>query len=64
MNNQNYRDEDTRFSSSELGKKAIKTFKQHLTVANRTPQTVRNYIRSVEGLMNFHLFIICFLSVR
>lgn len=54
MKNRNYRDEDTRFSSSEQAKRVIKSFKQQLNVANRTPQTVRNYIRSVEGLMNFH----------
>jgi site-specific recombinase XerD len=54
MRNKNYQNEDTRFSSSEQGKRAIKRFKQQLIVANRTEQTVGNYIRSVEGLMNFH----------
>jgi hypothetical protein len=54
MNNESYRNEDARFSSSEQGKKAIKSFKQQLRVANRTDQTVRNYTRSIEGLMNFH----------
>jgi len=54
MRNKNYQNEDTRFSSSEQGKKAVKHFKQQLIVANRTEQTVGNYIRSVEGLMNFH----------
>ena len=54
MRNRSYRNEDTRFSSSNQGKKAIKSFQQQLRVANRTDQTVRNYIRSIEGLMNFH----------
>jgi 3-deoxy-D-arabino-heptulosonate 7-phosphate (DAHP) synthase len=45
--------EDTRFSSSEHGKRVIKNFRQQLRVANRTEQTVKNYSRSIEGLMNF-----------
>ena len=45
--------EDTSFSSSEHGQRAIKNFRQQLRVANRTEQTVRNYIRSLKGLMNF-----------
>lgn len=54
MKNKNHENEDTRFSSSEQGKRVLKNFKQQLKVANRTDQTVRNYIRSIEGLMNFH----------
>ncbi len=45
--------EDTRFSSSGHGKRVLKNFKQQLRVANRTEQTVKNYTRSIEGLMNF-----------
>ena len=54
MRNKSYQNEDTRFSSSEQGKKAIKRFRQQLIVANRTEQTVKSYIRSIEGLMNFN----------
>ncbi|MDA3866478.1 MAG: tyrosine-type recombinase/integrase [Salinivirgaceae bacterium] len=54
MKNKNYQNEDTRFSSSEQGKKALKNFQQRLRVANRSEQTVRNYLRSIEALMNFH----------
>lgn len=54
MIHKNYRNEDTRFSSSEQGKKALKNFQQRLRVANRSEQTVRNYVRSIEALMNFH----------
>jgi len=54
MKNKSYQNEDTRFSSSEQGKKAIKRFRQQLIVANRTEQTVKSYIRSIEGLMNFN----------
>ena len=53
MENRKSQHEDTRFSSSEQGKKAVKNFRQQLRVANRTDQTVRNYIRSIETLMNF-----------
>ena len=53
MKDQKNQHEDTRFSSSEQGKKAVKNFRQQLRVANRTDQTVRNYIRSIETLMNF-----------
>lgn len=54
MKNKSYQNEDTRFSSSEQGKKAVKRFRQQLIVANRTEQTVKSYIRSIEGLMNFN----------
>ena len=45
--------EDTRFSSTEQGKRVLKNFRQHLKVANRTDQTAKNYTRSIEALMDF-----------
>jgi len=54
MRNKSYQNEDTRFSSSEQGKKALKNFQQRLRVANRSEQTVGSYLRSIEALMNFH----------
>lgn len=53
MNELKNQHEDKRFSSSEQGKRVLKNFKQRLKVANLTEQTVRNYTRSIKGLMNF-----------
>jgi len=43
-----------RFSKSEEAQLALKQFKRRMTVANRSPQTIRNYFRAVEFLMDFH----------
>lgn len=54
MKNKSYRNEDTRFSSSEQGKKVLINLKKHLRVSNRTDQTVKSYTRSIEALMDFN----------
>jgi len=54
MKNRSYRNEDTRFSSSEQGKMVLRNLKKHLRVANRTNQTINSYVRSIEALMDFH----------
>lgn len=54
MNKLYTENEVTRFSSSQQANRVLKQFKQRLIVANRTDATIRNYVRSISGLMDFH----------
>lgn len=42
------------FSKTLEGKQVLKRMKQRLVVAHRSPQTVTNYLRALEFLIDFH----------
>lgn len=44
----------TKITSSPEGQTILLKFERRLRVANRSEQTIRNYVRSLKGLMDFH----------
>jgi len=44
----------TRISKTPEGQRILLSFEKRLRVANRSEQTIRNYVRGVRTLMNFH----------
>lgn len=42
------------FSNTQEGQQVLLRFERRLRVANRSEQTIRNYVRSICALMNFH----------
>jgi site-specific recombinase XerD len=54
MRKKSYQSEDTRYCSTLQGKQVLSNYKKRLIVANRSNQTVKNYLRSVDFLMDFH----------
>lgn len=47
--------QEERFSQSTRAKQVLKNYHQRLVVANRSPQSIKSYLRSVEFLMDFHM---------
>ncbi len=45
---------EEKFSKTAVAKQVLKNFRQRLTVANRSPQTIKSYLRSVETLIDYH----------
>jgi integrase/recombinase XerD len=43
-----------KISKTDLGQKTLISFERRLRVSNRSEQTIRNYVRSVKFLMDFH----------
>ncbi len=41
-------------SKTQEGQRTLTSFERRLRVANRSEQTIRNYVRGVRALMNFH----------
>ncbi len=41
-------------SKTQEGQRTLTNFERRLRVANRSEQTIRNYVRGVRGLMDFH----------
>lgn len=54
MRQKSYQSEDTRYSLTLQGKKVLSNYKKRLIVANRSKDTLNNYLRSIEFLMDFH----------
>ncbi|MCP4052543.1 MAG: tyrosine-type recombinase/integrase [Mesoflavibacter sp.] len=46
--------QETRFSRTAEAKLALKNFRQRMVIANRSPQSIQSYLRSVESLIDFH----------
>ncbi len=44
----------TSISKSPEGQRVLLSFERRLRVANRSEQTIRNYVRGVKALMEFH----------
>ena len=44
----------TNISNTPEGQRVLLSFERRLRVANRSEQTIRNYVRGVRALMNFH----------
>ena len=44
----------TQISKTQEGQHSLTRFERRLRVANRSEQTIRNYVRSLRALMNFH----------
>ena len=44
----------TNISNTAEGQRVLLSFDRRLRVANRSEQTIRNYVRGVRALMNFH----------
>lgn len=46
--------ENYKITQTDLGQVVLAKFSKRLKVANRSEQTIRNYIRCLKGLMNYH----------
>lgn len=46
--------EGTKYSLTRQGKDVLKSYEKRLIVANRSNETIKNYLRSVRFLMDFH----------
>jgi len=44
----------TNISNTNEGQRVLLSFERRLRVANRSEQTIRNYVRGIRALMNFH----------
>lgn len=44
----------TNISNTTEGKRVLLSFERRLRVANRSEQTIKNYVRGIRSLMNFH----------
>ncbi len=44
----------TDISKSLEGQRLLQSYERRLRVANRSEQTIRNYVRGVRALMEFH----------
>jgi integrase/recombinase XerD len=44
----------TNISNTPEGQRILLSFERRMRVANRAEQTIRNYVRGVRTLMNFH----------
>lgn len=44
----------TNISNTQEGQRVLLSFERRLRVANRSEQTIRNYVRGIRALMNFH----------
>ena len=44
----------TNISNSPEGQRVLLSFERRMRVANRSEQTIRNYVRGIRSLMNFH----------
>jgi site-specific recombinase XerD len=44
----------TNISNTPEGQRVMLSFERRLRVANRSEQTIRNYVRGIRALMNFH----------
>ncbi len=44
----------TNISNSPEGQRVLLSFERRMRVANRSEQTIRNYVRGIRALMNFH----------
>ena len=43
-----------KISKTERGQKTLQSLERRLRVSNRSEQTIRNYVRSVNTLMDYH----------
>lgn len=43
-----------KISNTERGKRTLESFERRLRVSNRSEQTIRNYVRSLKALMEYH----------